>query len=1020
VALFWKKISGLARSLLRGWVPAETIRATRGVRVATLTIIILSLVGRDHSPHQVLAQEPASSRIETVSVEPVVVQADERGVRLRWALPPPQVATVEVDGVLYTRITVAGLVDGAAPGFPQLPGYKRFIALPPTGDATLNVISASYDTLTLDHPPLPASGPGPSLRTDDDLPVSASVVIEPDPTLYNINALLPANGAELGSVVQVRGHRLLPVRIHPVRVNPVTREAVLLTAIELEVIFDQPAPDVLSSQDKDDQPSAPFEQALAVTLLNPEGTRWDVTERSSPVTPPLQTSDATGLTKIVVRDRGLHQLTYNTLAGAGLPVDSLDPRTLLISYGPDFTPVPVLVEGEADGVFNTGDRLLFYAEPVFSRYTDEDVYFISYDATSPPRMTARSGDPQGLPSGTLWRTTTAESNVLYRQAYPGRDGDYWYWQAYNTISGGLETADYNINVTHPASGGPAATLTVWVQRDKVASQEISVRLNGASLGNGSWSSTDSTPVQFTIAPALLRAGSNTVRVQLESSSTMLLDAIELTYPTSRGGSNQSLVSGGGVRSAYTLSGWSSADLHVLDVTTPLTPTVLTGTHYAAGTLTLADSQSVTSTYLIVPNSALKSPVRLEPARIMAPPAGAEYIIITHPDFSSAIEPLALHRAKTLDVFTVDTQTVYDSYGGGRMSPQAIRAFLQDAFLTWNPAPEYVLLVGDGSYDPKDHTGFDSETYLPPFLAPVDPWQGNYASGGSGDAAADNRFVTFGVDNFPSLSIGRLPVNSAAETTIVVNKIIQYESDPFPGDWNMSHLFVGGDYLDGSEPPSRTDTFHSHATAAFNTIVPPFVGYRFYYNNILTSSHESYYYTDHVALREAFIRAFNRGAGVVVFHGHSSVHQWNDQPLLRWSKVSVDNDINTLYNDRRLPVVLSMTCFTSYFHHPEFPTLDESLLRRNGGGAVATWGATGLGVATGHKLLQAGFYAGLNGGNTTLGAAVLAGKSELYDPSSFAFDQDLLDTFTLFGDPAMPLNLTYLPFSNRQYVPVLLK
>jgi len=51
----------------------------------------------------------------------------------------------------------------------------------------------------------------------------------------------------------------------------------------------------------------------------------------------------------------------------------------------------------------------------------------------------------------------------------------------------------------------------------------------------------------------------------------------------------------------------------------------------------------------------------------------------------------------------------------------------------------------------------------------------------------------------------------------------------------------------------------------------------------------------------------------------------------------------------------MTCFTGFFHHPEYPTLDESLLRLAGGGAVATWSPSGLGVDAGHDYLLEGFY-----------------------------------------------------------------
>ncbi|MCB0213515.1 MAG: DUF11 domain-containing protein, partial [Anaerolineae bacterium] len=102
----------------------------------------------------------------------------------------------------------------------------------------------------------------------------------------------------------------------------------------------------------------------------------------------------------------------------------------------------------------------------------------------------------------------------------------------------------------------------------------------------------------------------------------------------------------------------------------------------------------------------------------------------------------------------------------------------------------------------------------------------------------------------------------------------------------------------------------------------------------------------------------------------------------------------------------MTCFTGFFHHPKTTTFDESLLRRSTGGAVAVWGSTGLGVGTGHDRLQAGFYQTISqNGGPDLGTAVLAGKLKL---SALGYYQDLLDTFTLFGDPALRLSSVFKP------------
>jgi hypothetical protein len=121
----------------------------------------------------------------------------------------------------------------------------------------------------------------------------------------------------------------------------------------------------------------------------------------------------------------------------------------------------------------------------------------------------------------------------------------------------------------------------------------------------------------------------------------------------------------------------------------------------------------------------------------------------------------------------------------------------------------------------------------------------------------------------------------------------------------------------------------------------------------------------------------------------------------------------LANSAHLPIVLEMTCFTGSFQTPGLPTLDETLLRDPDGGAVVVWGATGLGVSTGHDLLAEGFLQNMyQADGARVGQAALAGKLNLAQQTS-AYP-DLIDTFTVLGDPALSFRfkLVYLPLIRR--------
>jgi hypothetical protein len=224
--------------------------------------------------------------------------------------------------------------------------------------------------------------------------------------------------------------------------------------------------------------------------------------------------------------------------------------------------------------------------------------------------------------------------------------------------------------------------------------------------------------------------------------------------------------------------------------------------------------------------------------------------------------------------------------------------------------------------------------------------------------------------------------------------VSYEQHPMLGDWNSRHVFVADDRDEAG------NDFAAAADAVYGSFVgDPWTGTRIYLDTLTAADG-----------RSATLAAWQRGALLISFVGHSSWHQWAAENLLHWS------DVPGLRNDGRWPVVLSITCFTGFFHHPEYGTLDESLLRQDGGGAVATWSPSGLGVSTGHDSLYQGFYeAVFTHGQVQLGEAIMAAKLRLL--SEAPAHTDLLDTYHLFGDPATSLNLSIRPWPYSTFLPI---
>ena len=107
--------------------------------------------------------------------------------------------------------------------------------------------------------------------------------------------------------------------------------------------------------------------------------------------------------KIQVDQDGLYQVTYSALQAAGVPVDGLDPRTFkLFNQGVE---IPIYVFGEGDGVFNSTDYLLFYGQKIDTKFTNVNLYWLSWGNGTGLRMSTQDGSVHGANSPVSFRTT---------------------------------------------------------------------------------------------------------------------------------------------------------------------------------------------------------------------------------------------------------------------------------------------------------------------------------------------------------------------------------------------------------------------------------------------------------------------------------------------------------------------------------------------------------------------------------------------------------------------------------------
>ena len=132
---------------------------------------------------------------------------------------------------------------------------------------------------------------------------------------------------------------------------------------------------------------------------------------------------------------GIYQLDYAYLQAAGLPVDTLDPRSFRMFYlGEE---IPIQVEGEGDGSFDAGDVVLFYGQGIDSlydagvlptnKYADANIYWLTYGGANGARMIEKDGSVSGSATETFLHSLRLENNNWYFSSYPfEHNADHWF------------------------------------------------------------------------------------------------------------------------------------------------------------------------------------------------------------------------------------------------------------------------------------------------------------------------------------------------------------------------------------------------------------------------------------------------------------------------------------------------------------------------------------------------------------------------------------------------------------------
>ena len=323
---------------------------------------------------------------------------------------------------------------------------------------------------------------------------------------------------------------------------------------------------------------------------------------------------------------------------------------------------------------------------------------------------------------------------------------------------------------------------------------------------------------------------------------------------------------------------------------------------------------------------------------------------------------------------------------------AIRDFLKMLYDRPNSQLKYLLLFGDGSYDPKNRVP-NNTNFIPTYQSvnSTHPTQTHVTDDFFGLLDDDEGLF---INDLIDIGIGRFPVSTQTEANILVDKVEKYYAKESFGSWRNDIAFIAddGDANDGNTHMWQADSLSNYVADNYSDINIA----KIYLDNYLQESTPGGPRSE--ATQNAINNKIDKGALLVNYTGHGGPLGWTQERILEVEQIKA-------WENNNLPLFMTATCKFSYFDNPEKKSAGEYVLLNPNGGAIALLSTTRLVYSSPNYNLNTKFinvlFEKVNGEFPRLGDVF---KKTKVLSGSGANNRN----FTLLGDPA--LRLAYPEFN----------
>jgi hypothetical protein len=297
----------------------------------------------------------------------------------------------------------------------------------------------------------------------------------------------------------------------------------------------------------------------------------------------------------------------------------------------------------------------------------------------------------------------------------------------------------------------------------------------------------------------------------------------------------------------------------------------------------------------------------------------DLLILTPQKFADALQPLVTHKIS--EGITTKLVTMEEVSAGtyfpleGRDAAEEMKYFIKNAYDEWGTS--YVLLVGGRKGGILHETWWlpvrysllndaSEGSYLTDlYFADLYDANGSFSSWDSNDNGIFAEWTQSSkdvLDMYPEVYVGRLPCTSVGQVTIMVDKIITYETTTYGAEWFKTFMGVAGDTY-----PSPDDPYYEGEMAT-NASFAQLQNLGFTADMMWTSN-------GRFTGPESIITEMSKGCGFVHFSGHGNPSAWanhapHNDTFIDGPSVS---DMKKLSNGDAQPVVIVGGCHNAQFN-----------------------------------------------------------------------------------------------------------